>query len=49
MKLKQLESLLQDVQGFRDPKQKLEQYITGPHLAAAVTFAVRPLSCTSPY
>ena len=41
MKLKQLESLLQDVQGFQNPQQELEQYITQPRLAAAVTYAVR--------
>ena len=34
MKLKQLESLLQDVEPFRTPNQELEQYPTGAHLAA---------------
>jgi putative methylase len=34
MKLKQLESLLQDVEAFREPNQMLEQYPTGAHLAS---------------
>ena len=36
MKLKQLESLLQDVEPFREPNQMLEQYPTGAHLASRV-------------
>ena len=36
MKLKQLESLLQDVEPFREPDQMLEQYPTGAHLASRV-------------
>ena len=34
MKLKHLESILQQVDGFEDPQIKLEQYLTPPHLAA---------------
>lgn len=41
MKLKQLQSLLQDVQDFSSPVQMLEQYITGPHLAAEIMLEVR--------
>jgi putative methylase len=36
MKLRQLESLLQDVEPFEKPKVELEQYPTGAHLAACV-------------
>lgn len=36
MKLRQLESLLQDVEPFETPKVALEQYPTGPHLAACM-------------
>ena len=36
MKLKQLEMLLEDVNGFKLPKVKLEQYETTPHLAGMV-------------
>lgn len=36
MKLKHLESILQQVQGFEDPQVSLEQYLTPPHLAACV-------------
>ena len=39
MKLKQLESLLQDVEPFREPNQMLEQYPTGAHLASRVVAA----------
>ena len=39
MKLKHLESLLQDVEPFRDPNVHLEQYPTGAHLAACVLHA----------
>ena len=39
MKLKQLESLLQDVEPFREPDQMLEQYPTGAHLASRVVTA----------
>ena len=43
MKLKELQSMLQDIQDFDSPKQKLEQYITRPEVAAGVLFAVRVL------
>ena len=33
MKLRQLEIILEDVKGFENPKIKLEQYETPPHLA----------------
>ena len=36
MKLKHLESLLEDVEPFREPNVQLEQYPTGAHLAACV-------------
>ena len=36
MKLKQLESLLRDVEPFREPDQMLEQYPTGAHPASRV-------------
>ncbi|KAK4323543.1 hypothetical protein Pmani_005775 [Petrolisthes manimaculis] len=36
MKLKELESWLQDVQGFSTPRILLEQYQTPPHIAARV-------------
>ena len=36
MRLKQLESLLEDVEPFREPNNELEQYPTGAHLAACV-------------
>jgi putative methylase len=39
MKLKHLESLLEDVEAFRTPNQALEQYPTGAHLAACVVHA----------
>ena len=32
MKLKQLESALQQVKTFKNPKLNFEQYITTPHL-----------------
>lgn len=34
LSIKQLESRLQDLDGFDDPKVKLEQYATPPHIAA---------------
>ncbi|PSC71671.1 methyltransferase 5 [Micractinium conductrix] len=40
MKLKELESLMQDIAPFEDPKIDLEQYPTGPHLAARLLFTV---------
>lgn len=36
MKLKQLESYLQEIEPFEEPKIKLEQYQTSPHLAATI-------------
>lgn len=36
MKLKELESWLQDVQGFSAPQILLEQYQTPPHIASRV-------------
>lgn len=41
MKKKQLQSLLQDVEDFNKPVQNLEQYITGPYLAAGIVLEVR--------
>ncbi|CAG8489929.1 21165_t:CDS:2 [Gigaspora rosea] len=38
MRLKELESSLQDVAVFDKPKFKLEQYCTSPHLAARMLF-----------
>ncbi|KAF5742982.1 methyltransferase-like protein 5 isoform X2 [Tripterygium wilfordii] len=38
MKLKQLESLLGDLQQFTDPKVELEQYPTGPHIASRMLY-----------
>ena len=51
MKLKQLESLLQDVEPFREPDQMLEQYPTGAHLASRVVAEAHAHGCllyTSP-
>lgn len=39
MKLWQLESLLQELDGFERPKLALEQYVTPPHIAARLLFA----------
>ncbi|XP_029641193.1 rRNA N6-adenosine-methyltransferase METTL5 [Octopus sinensis] len=36
VKLKQIESYLQDVEGFEKPKILLEQYTTPPHIAACM-------------
>lgn len=36
MKLKELESCLQQVDGFEEPKILLEQYPTSPHIAGIV-------------
>ncbi|KAL4295328.1 hypothetical protein GQ457_12G023040 [Hibiscus cannabinus] len=38
MKLKQLESLLGDLQQFSNPKIELEQYPTGPHIASRLLY-----------
>ncbi|KAL4517990.1 hypothetical protein Ndes2526A_g02356 [Nannochloris sp. 'desiccata'] len=40
MRLKELESLMQDIAPFADPKVELEQYPTGPHLAARLLYTV---------
>lgn len=40
MKLKELHSLMQDIEPFPDPKIALEQYPTGPHLASRLLFTV---------
>ncbi|GAU93636.1 hypothetical protein RvY_05546 [Ramazzottius varieornatus] len=40
MKLKDLESLLQDCKGFERPRIELEQYVTPPHLAARFLFSI---------
>ena len=39
MKLKHLEEILEQVDDFIDPKSRLEQYKTRPHLAACMLFA----------
>ena len=35
MKLRVLQSCLEDVDDFEDPKLQLEQYLTSPHVAGA--------------
>ncbi|KAJ0016473.1 hypothetical protein Pint_09937 [Pistacia integerrima] len=40
MKLKQLESPLGDLEQFSNPKVELEQYPTGPHVAARMLYTV---------
>lgn len=40
MKLKQLVSLLQQVEPFEKPKVLLEQYPTSPELASEVLYAI---------
>ncbi|XP_072903370.1 rRNA N(6)-adenosine-methyltransferase METTL5 isoform X2 [Hemitrygon akajei] len=40
MKLKELESLLQQVEGFDRPKLLLEQYPTSPHIAARMLYTI---------
>ena len=40
MKLKEIEMLLQNVQGFDSPKITLEQYETGPHIGARMLFTM---------
>lgn len=40
MKLKELQSLMQDIAVFDNPKVELEQYPTGPHLASRLLFTV---------
>lgn len=39
MKLKALESLMGEVEGFSEPKLELEQYETPAHIAAHMVFA----------
>ena len=41
MKVKHLESILQGVEQFRDPKVDLEQYPTPPHLAAHIALHLK--------
>ena len=43
MKLKELESRLQEVNTFKKPKLQLEQYITTPHLASQIVFNIDQL------
>ena len=38
MKLKHLESIVQEVEGFSDPKIRYEQYATTAHLASRMVF-----------
>lgn len=40
MKLKELESLMQEIAPFEEPKIELEQYPTGPHLASRLLYTV---------
>lgn len=40
MRLKDLESYLQDVDGFAEPKILLEQYPTPPHIAARMIYTI---------
>merc|ERR1712168_745558 len=40
MKLKQLESYLQQIEGFDDPKVHLEQYITSGHIASHMLYTM---------
>ncbi|CAL8267825.1 unnamed protein product [Lota lota] len=40
MKLKELESCLQQVDGFEEPKILLEQYPTSPHIAACMLYTI---------
>ncbi|OQV23189.1 Methyltransferase-like protein 5 [Hypsibius exemplaris] len=40
MKLKELESRLQDLTGFDKPRIELEQYETQPHLAARILYTI---------
>ena len=41
MKLRQLETYLQDVEAFENPKVLLEQYPTRAHIAACVVHTVQ--------
>merc|ERR1712168_400747 len=40
MKLKQLESYLQQIEGFDDPKVHLEQYVTSGHIASHMLYTM---------
>ncbi|KTG19446.1 hypothetical protein cypCar_00027194 [Cyprinus carpio] len=40
MKLKELESCLQQVDGFEEPKILLEQYPTSPHIAGCMLYTI---------
>lgn len=40
MKLKQLEMILESIDGFEDPKIKFEQYETGHHIGARMLFTM---------
>ncbi len=40
MRLKDLQSLLQDCRPFEEPKVELEQYTTRPHIAAHILHAI---------
>lgn len=40
MKLKQLEMILESIDGFEDPKVKFEQYETGHHIGARMLFTM---------
>ncbi len=48
MKRLHLESALQGVELFAEPKAALEQYPTGPHLAACMLYTVRPQIALQP-
>ncbi|XP_034740987.1 rRNA N6-adenosine-methyltransferase METTL5 isoform X2 [Etheostoma cragini] len=41
MKLKELESWLQQVDGFEEPKILLEQYPTSPHISACMLYTIQ--------
>eukprot|EP00039_Didymoeca_costata_P030972 m.32494 g.32494 ORF g.32494 m.32494 type:complete len:226 (+) comp8419_c0_seq1:171-848(+) len=40
MRLKQLESVLQEIDGFSEPKLEYEQYATRPHIAARMLYTM---------
>jgi len=40
MRLRELESWLQQVDGFAAPKMELEQYVTSPHIAAHMMYTI---------
>lgn len=41
MKMKTLQSHLQQLNGFSNPKIELEQYATPPHIAAIALYAIQ--------